>query len=303
MTRFIMIIGLVFLCVCPAFSQQSEQYVREEAAIRNIIQEYVDAFNRGDVKALTALWDEDAEYTSSSGERIQGRGQIEAALEKFFSNNKGVKIDLPASEITVSGPENASEEGSSVVTFPDGNKDESNYVVRYVRQGENWRIAKACETPETPSNYGNLKQLEWLTGQWVDDQKQAKMEISCDWSQNRNFISLSFRNKISDCETLEGTQVIGWDASAKKVKSWVFDSLGGFAEGVWSGNSPRWTVKTSGVLIDGIKTSATNIFSYVDENTFTFSSIHRKVGGKRRPDIVEVKMVRKLPNLDKVTSP
>lgn len=303
MTRSIMIIALIFLLVCPVVAGEAEKYVREEAEIRSIVKEYMDAFNRGDAKALAALWDEHAEYAGSSGERLQGRDQIEAALQKFFSENKGVKIEVQTSGITVTGPENVSEEGSSVVTFSDGTKNEKDYVVRYVKHGEQWRIARACETPETPTNYDKLKQLEWLIGQWVDDRKETKMEISCDWSQNRNFISLSFRTRLSDCEILEGTQVIGWDASAKKIKSWVFDSYGGFAEGVWTGKSPRWTAKTSGILFDGIKTSSTNIFSYVDDNSFTFSSIDRKVGGKRRPDVVDVKIIRKPPKSDKVPSP
>ena len=295
MIRFVVILGLLALCVCSAIAQENTQYGQEEAAIRRIVQSYVEAFNRGDAKGLASFWAEDAEYLSPTGERVKGRDKIEAFLGKFFLENKGVQIEVEASDIRVTGSENAVEEGSALVSYPDGSPIESNYVVKYVKTGGEWKIVSACETPSAPSNYEHLTELEWMIGEWVDQQEDSKVEMLGEWSQNNNFITVSFRSQKSSCVTLEGTQVIGWDAAAKKIKSWVFDSAGGIGEGVWSGKPPRWAVKTSGVLSDGEKLSATNIFTLVDQNTFTFSSINRKIGGKSHPNIDEVKIVRKKP--------
>ncbi|MCX5860968.1 MAG: SgcJ/EcaC family oxidoreductase [Deltaproteobacteria bacterium] len=295
MIRFILILGLLALSVCSAVAQESTQYGREEAAIRHLVVLYVNAFNRGDGKALAALWAEDGEYLGPSGETAKGRDKIEAILEKFFSENKGSQLEVDLSEIRITGPENAIEEGAALVSYPDGVSRESNYVVKYVKRGDDWKIARACETLSPTSNYEHLKELEWMIGEWVDQQEDSKVEILCEWSQNNNFITVSFTAKKSDCVTLEGTQVIGWDASTNKIKSWVFDSSGGFGEGVWTGKIPRWVVKTSGVLTNGEKISAVNTYTYVDENTFKFSSTNRKGSGKALPNIDEVKIVRKQP--------
>ena len=95
--------------------------------------------------------------------------------------------------------------------------------------------------------------------------------------QKQEFYDTLFQSPVRGPPRLEGTQVIGWDPSIKSIKSWVFDSLGGFGQGVWSREGSRWTVRTTGVLITGEKTSAINIYTALDENTFTFSSIGREI--------------------------
>ncbi len=94
-------------------------------------------------------------------------------------------------------------------------------------------------------------------------------------------------------DDLEGTQVIGWDPAAGTIRSWMFDSDGGFGEGTWSKKGNSWIVKFSQVLPDGRKASATNIYTLIDANTFTWKSIGRKVDGEFLPNVEEVKMVRK----------
>lgn len=295
MIRFALILGIVALSAFSVIAQQPLQNNQEEAAIRDVIARYVGAFNGGDSKALAAFWVEDGEYVSPSGERLKGRGKIEAVLEKFFKDNKGVQLEVEPSNIRLTGPDTAEEEGSAVVNFSDKPSIESHYLVKYVKVGADWKIASACETLKETANYEHLKQLEWMIGEWVDKEENSRVELQCEWSENKNFITVSFVAHASDCVTLQGTQIIGWDASTKRIRSWVFDSSGGFGEGIWSGKSPQWTVKTSGILSDGGKVSATDIYSLLDKNTFAFRSINRKASGATRPNIEEVKIVRKSP--------
>ena len=65
-------------------------------------------------------------------------------------------------------------------------------------------------------------------------------------------------------DDLEGTQVIGWDPAAGTIRSWMFDSDGGFGEGTWSKKDNSWIVKFNQVLPDGRKASATNIYTLID---------------------------------------
>jgi hypothetical protein len=91
---------------------------------------------------------------------------------------------------------------------------------------------------------------------------------------------------------MQGTQVIGWDAAQKRVRSWVFDSSGGFAEGLWTQDGERWIVKSNGTLVDGGKTSSVNIITRIDHNHLTWQSIGREVDGRLLPNIDPVTVVR-----------
>ena len=85
-----------------------------------------------------------------------------------------------------------------------------------------------------------------------------------------------------------GVQIVGWDPAAKQIRSWVFDSDGGFGEGKWTKKDQRWYIQATGTLPDGSKTSAVNIITYVDENTFTWQSVNREAGGEILPNVDEV---------------
>lgn len=277
----------------PAMAQQASAYAKEEAAIRSSAESYVKSFNQGDAKRLASHWTEDAEYITPSGELVKGRDKIEQAFKKFFSDNQGAQVQVPISEIRFPRPNEAVEEGSAVVSCPGEKPKELTYEVRYVKRKAAWKIAHVEETFSAPSNYEHLKELEWLTGEWVDDSKNADVETLAQWTRNKNFITLSFRVQFEGRPALEGTQVIGWDPLVKSIKSWVFDSLGGFGQGVWSRDGSRWMVRTTGVLITGEKTSAINIYTALDENTFTFTSIGREINGEPQPNIEEIRVVRK----------
>ena len=88
-------------------------------------------------------------------------------------------------------------------------------------------------------------------------------------------------------------QVVGWDPVAKTIRSWMFDSEGGFGEGVWSREDNRWTVRFHQILADGRLAFATNVYTYVDGNTFTWQSVGREVDGAPLPDVDPVTLVRK----------
>ena len=92
---------------------------------------------------------------------------------------------------------------------------------------------------------------------------------------------------------MEGTQVIGWDPVEKTIRSWMFDSDGGFGQGVWTRKGDNWVVKFSQVLADGREASSINVYKCVDENTYTWKSVGREVGGEQLPNIEEIKVARK----------
>lgn len=291
-------LAIVIAVVCitwagSAIAQNADRYAKDEAAIRSEVESYVKAFNKADAERLASQWVEDAEYALPSGEVLKGRDKIEQAFRKFFFDNPGIQIQVAISEIRFPQHNEAVEAGSAVVSRPGEEPKELTYEVTYLKEKAAWKIVHVEETFSAESNYEHLKELEWLIGEWVDVSKNVDVETLAQWTKNKNFVTLSFRVQFDDKPALEGTQVIGWDPLIKSIKSWVFDSLGGFAQGVWSRDGTRWTVRTTGFLITGEKIAGINIYAALDENTFTFSSIGREINEEPQPNIEEIRVVRK----------
>jgi hypothetical protein len=140
-----------------------------------------------------------------------------------------------------------------------------------------------------------LDQLAWLVGRWVDEGKESTVSSDCCWTKNRKFLVRSITITIDGQPSMEVTERIGWDPIEKRIRSWVFDSEGGFGEGRWIEDGNRWLVKTSFVLADAQRASAVHVFTYVDPNTFRWKSIDREIGGELQPSIPEVTVVRQKP--------
>jgi hypothetical protein len=94
---------------------------------------------------------------------------------------------------------------------------------------------------------------------------------------------------------MSGMQIVGWDPAAKQIRSWVFDSDGGFSEGKWTHKDNRWLIQQVGTLPDGGKSTATNIITYLDNDSFTWQSIDRTVDDEVLPNVEEVLIKRKPP--------
>ncbi len=172
--------------------------------------------------------------------------------------------------------------------------EETQYVAAYVKKGGAWKLTSVKEE-ESSVGYQHLKELEWLIGEWIDKDENATLDTVYQWSRNQSFITGSFTIYVQGKLDLQGTQVIGWDPVAKTIRSWVFDSQGGFGQGTWSRKGNQWVVESSSVLSTGEKASAINAYTYVNDNTFTFQSIGREIGGEPMPDIEAVTVVRKHP--------
>ena len=94
-------------------------------------------------------------------------------------------------------------------------------------------------------------------------------------------------------EPLEGTQVIGFDASTGNIRSSVFDSDGGTATGVWTRKGDSWeAIRSSQVLADGRTASSINIYKLIDDDQFSWRSIGRQVDGEYLPNTESVTVHR-----------
>lgn len=138
----------------------------------------------------------------------------------------------------------------------------------------------------------HLKPLEWLIGDWVDKDEHVANTHNIHWGTHKQFLYQKFAVKIQGKPELEGEQVIGWDPHNNRIRSWIFDSDGGFGEGVWRQVGDSWVVETSHVLSDGRLSSSINIYTPVNQDSYTWESVGREVGGEMMPNIPPVTVVR-----------
>jgi uncharacterized protein (TIGR02246 family) len=282
--------------LASALGAEADRQAADEAAIRKAVVSYVAAFNQGNAKALAAMWSPEAVYTNPlSGQQVVGREAIEKQFAAIFVEAKGAKLEAKSDSIQFVSPNVAVEQGTAKVIRPDQAPEESEYTAVYVKREGQWLLDRVTEEDvpaPVPSHYEQLKELEWMIGKWVDRDDQATVVTECNWAKNNNFITRSFTIQIRDRIDMAGMQIIGWDASTKQIRSWVFDSDGGFAQATWKKKDNRWYIQQNGVLPDGRKSSAVNIVARVDDNTCTLQSVNRVVDGELQPNVDEVVVVR-----------
>jgi uncharacterized protein (TIGR02246 family) len=267
----------------------------DKATIEKAVASYTDAFNARDAKALAKHWSAEAVYVNPlTGGQVEGREAIAKEFEAILENLKETKLVVDVESIRFISPRVAVENGVAKLISADGQPQESSYTAIHVKENGKWFLDRVTEedVPGVLSHYEQLKDLEWMIGTWVDADDQARIETTCQWTRNKNFITRSFTVLVDDRVDMAGMQVIGWDPAEKQIRSWVFDSDGGFAEGRWTRQGNRWSIVTAGMLADGGKASSVNVITRVDDDQFKWKSLNRTAGGKLLPNIDEVIVVR-----------
>jgi len=265
----------------------------DEKAIRAVDDVFISNYNKGDIKALTALFTEDAEVVEASGDRYQGRGMVEQTFADTFAASKGVKIALEIEAIRFLSPDVAKEEGRSLITPAKGAPESRLYTVLFVKREGRWLISSVREEPDPLVRpHDRLKDLEWMVGDWIDEGADSVVRLHCQWSEDENFLFRRFTVKRQGKPVMTVTQRIGWDPVARQVRSWEFDSEGGFGEGKWSRDGERWVVKSTGVQPEGVTASATNVMAQERPDLVRWTSTDRVIGDESVPDDLVYALVR-----------
>ncbi len=269
----------------------------DEKAIRAMIAGFEQAFGKGDAPAIAGLFTEMGEAIDLDGNAIRGREAIRAHYADRFASAPGDKLATEVELIHFLASGVARQDGRSKVSPAGGGTPSSyRYTATLVKGDEGWKIATLRELEDpTVGHHERLKELEWLVGEWVEETGDAVIATAMDWSEDRNFLIRSFEVRVASKPTLKGTQRIGWDPLTKQIKSWVFDSRGGYGEGFWNRSGDRWIVKSTGVRPDGQMTSATQVLTRINKDRILWKSTDRTLGGETRDDIDEFVMVRKPP--------
>ncbi len=270
----------------------------DEKAIRATADDFVKAFDAADVKAIGALWAPDAEYTDESGESFQGRAAIEQIYADLFKQHLGAMMTVKIESIRLLGPDVALEKGVAWVKSPGGLADTAaRYTVVHAKRNGKWIMVLGRDAPYVAaSNEDYLKDLEWLIGDWNPAAKDMPLRLRFEWMAQKNFIKNTYVVTKDGQSALTGGQIIGWHPKRGRIVSWHFDAQGGFGEDVWTKDGSKWVVEATGVLRDGSESTAVNIITPIDANSFTWQSVKRTLDGVSLPDVPPAKIVRVPPS-------
>jgi len=282
-----------------ASEKDSVKTAADEDAIRETGATFAKACDKADAKAAAAHFTPDAEYVDEQGNIFQGRQAIEELLAASFIANPGSRLEVAIDTIRFVGPGVAVEDGTLTITRMAGKPaDSSRYTAVHIKTNGKWLTASSREhaPKDRREHVSRLQQLDWLLGEWVDEGDDSVVDFSCKAVDKGNFMLREFTVRIAGEAAMTGSQRIGWDPVSGKLRTWVFDSEGGYGEGTWHRNGDSWVLKSTGVTADGQPASSTSLFTLVSGHAMTWQAVDREVGGVHLPDTDEYILVRAPPS-------
>jgi uncharacterized protein (TIGR02246 family) len=287
--NFLSVCALALFAVASRLPAQDNTPDEAGKISKSLVEAYVSAFNKGEAKALAALYAEDTQHTSNDGAAMVGRAAVLENMTKYFAKNKGATLTIEVESARFLTPDVLLEKGFATV-----NDETTRYVCSYVKKDGTWVISELDETTPPPLNAASaaLDDLGWLVGLWKDNSTDVKVTSSVDWTNNGHFLRRSYTIAREDGEPTTATEVIGYDPVAGAVRSWMFDSDGGFGEGTWRQEGNKWINSYAGTSLDGSTTTAQHITTYIDDKKYTWESVNRQRDGEVLPNIDKIEVIR-----------
>lgn len=292
---------LLVAMLCSGAPGDDKQPDKNREPVEKLFAALSRAIDARDTKAIADQFTPGGEFIDAEDNVFHGRDAITREFAVLFEINPRHAIKLSAEDIREISPGLLSVDGAAV--FPRSDDAEEltvDFTAVVVRQADGrWLFASLRSDGESNirTPHEHLKRLEWLIGEWVDESSESTMHTNCRWSDDGNFILTDFMIHVAGRKVMNGTQRIAWDGSLEKFRSWVFDSEGGHAEGIWTEMEDRWVVKSNGVRPDGDTGSAMHIYRPAGADAYVFTVTNRIVGDEPQPDFTAT-VVRKPPEPD-----
>lgn len=251
---------------------------------------FADTFNKGDAKAVAALWTANGENRDSSGQSFVGRAAIEKAYEEFFKANPGMKIEVLVKSVRFPAKDMAVEEG--LLRFARGPKslpETTSYVVVHAREEGQWKIALSSEGAV---GQDRLEDLEWLLGEWTTKVKDDAVKFSFTRDSKKSTIIATFTRTPPGKEPISGSIRIALDPETGRIRSWSFEDDGAHSQSLWVNDGKSWILDTRGVLANGTPTAERIVLQRVSTDVITWRAIDRVVGDTALADTPPMRLTR-----------
>jgi uncharacterized protein (TIGR02246 family) len=255
------------------------------------------AFNKGDAAALAALFAEKGELVDENGNVFSGREQITGLFKAFFERFPKAELQMEVTGVRTVGDSLAIEEGVRLITVPDSDvAAQVRYAAVRDKVGDSWPIASYSEFADdpAPTPAEMLSGVSFLVGDWIDESPEGKTMISYRWEDDGNFLLGDYTLAVAGMPESRSHQRIGWDPLEGVIRSWTFDSDGGYSTGEWVATEAGWVIKSDATMPDGTTGSATVTVTPTDADHFIVRSSDRIIGGVDEPEF-ELTVARRPP--------
>lgn len=286
-------LGLIALAAA-SIARGDDKENPEAKAIDQAIAAYTKAYNAADINALSAMWAPDCDFVDHRGRRYSGRDEITSLFRKALVNGRGYQIKMTVSARRFLKPDLAMDDGVLELSEPSGEKESGRYVTVWTKADGKWLVQSVRDMPSDPevkaSGQNPMSDLQFLVGEWTQE-GTGNVTVSCDWKVPGKFLVQNF--KVTSGEAKFDVMVwIGWDPVDRKIRSWYFDSSGGFGESTWQQRGTSWRASTYGVMPDGQTSTSISEWNPGENGTLVWKASSVEVEGQGMADS-EVKYVRK----------
>ena len=293
--------GLLYLlviasCFAPFFANelraQTADRTQDEQAIRAAAKGYVEALGRGDAQALAGYWTADGDVVDELGQSHPAC-ELLKQLSPPEAGSSRPEIKMHESKVRFLDDNVAIEDGTSEVTSGDGSAGaKGRFSAIWVKQDGRWRLASLREARiPNDDRPARLADLGWLVGQWSAASGDTRLDVSVRWNANETFLLRDLKVTREGKTVFQGSQRVGWDPRTGQLKTWTFDSDGGYGEGTWSREGDRWVVRIAGVLPDGRPLLTTTVVTPDGPDHFRLSST-RSPGAGAAEGNVQIEFTR-----------
>ena len=268
-----------------SFGTASANTQADRDAIQAAGKQYIGAMQRGDNKVLRTMWTPEGDYVDSAGSVTKATDLFPESAEPTTPNDTPTVAPVWKGTLRFITPDVAIEDGMiESDAHSDGSKLSNRFSVIWVKRDGRWLIDGLREAASaSPSINDRLSPLSWMIGEWAAKTDQAQILVSARWSDHGTYLLREFIVRGEGREPLSGTERIGWDPVAKKIKSWMFDSKGGAGEGYWRRDGDRWILDALHVMPDGEKAETTVIYTLTGPARFQWEVNRGKVADATLP--------------------
>jgi len=252
---------------------------------------YVEATNARRFEALAEQWTEGAELVEGGG-RVVGREAIVASIRGWLEENPEARLTIRLTGIKALGSSVARVRGVMGFTRKPGAKPiETRFESLRVLEGGAWRLA---ESTVEPSQVDALESLAWMVGTWKASDSDSGTTVDASYQRvaGGHLILGGIRHRTpardgNPATEIDVVELIHPDKATGSVRSWVFDSTGARAEGVFETDGTSFNRRFVGTTADG---AAGDVARWVQVivptgvGTCMMQSIERSLDGRPLPD-------------------
>ncbi len=264
----------------------------DEAAIRKTVDAYAATLKTGDLKGILAHWTPDADFTDEEGNEIKGHEALRKRFAEGIDELKAGKSEIKIKSVRFLTPDVATLDGFVEFTPQNGTVQSNKFSAVMTKKDGRWLIASARDLAEMSGEAGGraVKALDWITGEWTAEDRGTTIKLTVKPELDGKFALMRYDIK-GPKDSMSVLQLVGWDPIEGAIRSWAFDSRGGFGEGAWEREAAVWTSNNVGVLPSGQTGTSVNTIQVLNPNSFVWKSTAREVEGQPIPDH-EIKFTR-----------